>query len=92
LGNTCYNCFFKRLLPLNEFSLELIDNCLKLIVEYIKRIRKVDPEAKYCSINWDNLFPVGASILHSLIQVLIDKKPSNILRKLIKANISIGNA
>lgn len=76
----------KHYLSLNEFSPELIENCLKLVVEYIKRIRKIDPKAKYCSINWNHLFPAGASILHPHLQVLIDEKPSNRLKRLIKAS------
>lgn len=70
-------------LRLNEFSPELISNCVKACLEYLVRVYAEHPDVQYGLINWNHMFPAGASILHPHLQILADHRPTCYLEELL---------
>jgi len=71
-------------LGLNQFSPKLVADCIRACLVYFKRVSDKYPDINYCFINWNHLFPAGASIVHPHVQVIADHKPTCQLEELIK--------
>jgi UDPglucose--hexose-1-phosphate uridylyltransferase len=58
-------------LNLSEYSPALVENGLKAALEFLKKVFRTDPEARFVTINANYLFPAGASLVHPHLQILI---------------------
>jgi UDPglucose--hexose-1-phosphate uridylyltransferase len=63
-------------LSLDEFSPEMLGDCLKLCVNFSLRVYCKNPKVRYGSINWNYMPPAGASIAHPHLQVVADRRPT----------------
>ncbi len=70
-------------LRLDEFSPELISNCVKACLKYLVTVHAKHPDIRYGLINWNHMFPAGASILHPHLQILADNRPTCQLEELL---------
>jgi UDPglucose--hexose-1-phosphate uridylyltransferase len=78
-------------LPLERFSPETINDCICACIEYLTRVRRINQDVKYGSINWNYLPPAGASIVHPHLQVLADRRPTYLLEKLMQCGQTYRN-
>lgn len=70
-------------LPLDEFSPGIVRDCIRLCVNFLLRVHHKNPKVRYGSINWNYMPPAGASIAHPHLQVVADRKPTQLQRTLI---------
>jgi len=73
----------KHYMNLDEFTPELLGNAFKSCLIFIDRIKGMSPSEKYATIGCNNLFPAGASSMHSHIQVSVRSVPFYINEMLI---------
>jgi len=71
-------------LGLGEFSPQLVRDCLKNCLEFLRRVHAKTPEIGYCSINWNHMPPAAASIIHPHLQILADRSPTHYVEELIR--------
>lgn len=69
---------------LEEFTVTMIKDAFLAAQAYILKVKEMDKEARYASINWNYLPYSGGSILHPHIQVIISDSPTNYQRQLEK--------
>ena len=74
----------KHYLELKDFKRKMWENCFSTVIKFFKLIRKKDKKTSYPLVNFNYLPPAGASILHPHVQILLTKKSTPYLRKLIK--------
>lgn len=67
----------------NEISPDEIGDCLRACIEFLAIVRERDPGAQYGSINWNNMPPAGASIIHPHLQAISDRNPTRLQGELI---------
>ena len=71
----------------SEIDVKDIHNSLKVTINYFKWIHERDRKAKYPTINFNFLFPAGASIIHPHLQILLDYTPTLLMRIIIKKSL-----
>jgi len=85
----------EHVIPLDRFSNEILRDGFLVAQEGIARVRKKEPELRYCSINW-NYFPQsGGGLFHPHIQVVLEDTPTTshqrVLEGLRKYQIEKGS-
>lgn len=70
-------------LRLDEFTPELLRDCLVACIRYFETISSENPEIRYWYINWNCLPPGAASIVHPHVQVFADSNPTSFLKELM---------
>lgn len=73
-------------LGLDEFQEQMVTDNLSACRDYMLAVYKNDPEARFPMYNWNHMPPSAASIIHPHVQVLVDRKPTPYLEKLIEAS------
>jgi len=71
-------------LAFDMFTPDLIEDCLQAALQYFKLVQERHPEIKYWHINWNNLPPGAASIIHPHIQMIADAEPTLYLKELLE--------
>jgi galactose-1-phosphate uridylyltransferase len=71
-------------LKLEEFTPKLLRDGFKGGVQYLKRLREVDPSVKYPVFIFNYLTPAGSSIFHPHMQILARDRPFHLTDLLIK--------
>ena len=67
--------------PLPEFSRRQLADGLLVAREYVARVRRADPAARYVNVTWNLLPSSGGTIVHPHFQVNCDPVPVNSLRE-----------
>ncbi len=62
---------------LDCFPPEVINDCVKLSIDFMRRIHSRSQDLKYGSINWNYMPPAGSSIIHPHLQVVVDRNPTH---------------
>jgi len=65
----------RHYLRLDEYDPEILSDAFILALQFIKRVHKIDPSAKYVSIGCNCLYPAGSSIVHPHIHAFINSSP-----------------
>ncbi|MEM3677940.1 MAG: hypothetical protein QW176_07330, partial [Candidatus Bathyarchaeia archaeon] len=65
---------------------EAIRDCLRVSMEFLRLAREEDPEIRYGSVNWNYMYPAGASIVHPHLQVIGDARPTLLQEKLLEGS------
>jgi galactose-1-phosphate uridylyltransferase len=71
-------------LPLNKFEPKIWEDCIIGCIKFFKILKEKDKKAIFPSINFNYLQPSGASIIHPHVQIIITKKPTFYLDKILK--------
>ncbi len=71
---------------LHEFTTRQIEDTLTASIDFFSRVLKADKKARWPSFNWNNLPPSGASIIHPHVQLVVDKRPTYMTERLLKAS------
>lgn len=67
---------------LEQFTKEMIQNAFSACQSFLQRVKQVEKEKVYTSINWNYLPYSGGSILHPHMHVLVSDTPTNEQRKI----------
>lgn len=67
--------------PLAAFPRQPVVDGLYLAREYVRRVRRADPAARYVNVTWNLLPSSGGTIIHPHFQVNADPVPVNGLRE-----------
>ena len=70
-------------LGLNEYTPDVLIDCLGCAKEFIMRVHAVDPEAQHAAIGCNYLFPAGSSTVHSHFHIFVDPHPFDYVNKLM---------
>jgi UDPglucose--hexose-1-phosphate uridylyltransferase len=68
----------------SQFQPKLIADGVRASLRYFEEVLKLDPDAKFCTINWNYMPPAAASVVHPHFQILADKKPTSYLNLLLQ--------
>jgi len=68
----------------NQFQPKLIADGLRASLRFFQQVSKIDPEAEFCTVNWNYMPPAAASVVHPHLQILADRKPTFYLSLLIQ--------
>lgn len=71
-------------LGLEEYSPELVKNCMEASLDYLEHESKCSSFPLYPMISWNHLPPSAASIIHPHFQVMADRVPTSFTEKLIE--------
>lgn len=74
----------KHFMTLDEISPKLIEDCFSASLQCFELFHKRMPELKFWYINWNNLPPGAASIVHPHLQILADRSQTSFLKELIE--------
>ena len=74
--------------PLDGFAPEVVRDCVKVCVEFLRLVRERSPGVRYGSLNWNHMPPAGASIMHPHLQVIADRSPTRLQDELIRCSES----
>lgn len=66
----------EHLLTVREFPPRMLEDALRLSLEYFGRVREVEPGSEYLMLNWNHLPSAAASIVHPHFQLLADRTPT----------------
>jgi galactose-1-phosphate uridylyltransferase len=78
----------EHFLNLNEFTPEIYEEGLLVVLEIIQRIITFDPNAHYWQVSQNFLVPGGSSVLHPHLQVIGDPLPTNEMEWLLNGSSS----
>jgi galactose-1-phosphate uridylyltransferase len=67
-------------LSLHDFSPSLLLDNLTGVLDYIRRVARVDARVRYCAYNVNYLYPSGGSLPHPHSQVYVDPYPTTMMR------------
>lgn len=67
--------------PLAEFPRDRVADGLWVARDYVRRVRRADPAARYVNVTWNLLPSSGGTIVHPHFQVNADPVPVNGLRE-----------
>jgi UDPglucose--hexose-1-phosphate uridylyltransferase len=73
-------------IALDEFSPEIIGDCIRVCVKYLNHIRSRNRDVRYGSVNWNYMPPAGGSVIHPHLQVLADRSPTYLQERLIQSS------
>ncbi len=68
----------------HEIEEDILKDAFSLALMYLKRVEKQDKNVRFSSINWNFLYPAGASIVHPHLQTMADTYPSSKMEKILK--------
>jgi galactose-1-phosphate uridylyltransferase len=74
-------------LALRDFSPALIADNLAATQDFVRAVRRVDPNARHCAYNVNYLYPSGGSLPHPHAQVYLDRHPTTMMRLLREAGM-----
>ena len=69
-------------LSLDQMTPRLVADNLAVQVEFITRVMKHDPQARWASINANQMLPSGGSLFHPHMQAAVDRFPSTMQQRL----------
>jgi len=84
--HTAVVVFEKHYTPVESFTQTELEDALKAARRYIELAFKSDPNAKYCSINWNYMPPSGGTVIHPHLQVILDRYPTFMQELLLKGS------
>jgi UDPglucose--hexose-1-phosphate uridylyltransferase len=64
-------------LDLDEFSAEMVTDCMMAAREFLSLVHERDSDARYPMFHWNHLSPSAASVVHPHVQVLADVRPTS---------------
>lgn len=67
-----------------DFNPETIRDCIKVCMKFLRLANERDAKVRYGSVNWNYMFPAGASIVHPHLQVIADLRPTQLQEKLLR--------
>jgi len=73
-------------LDLDEFSTEMVADCMMAAREFLSLVHKHDCDARYPMLHWNHLSPSAASVVHPHVQVLADARPTSYQETLLEAS------
>lgn len=73
-------------LDLDEFSAEMVTDCMIAAREFLSLVHERDSDARYPMFHWNHLSPSAASIVHPHVQVLADVMPTSYQRTLLECS------
>jgi galactose-1-phosphate uridylyltransferase len=73
-------------LDLDEFSAEMVTDCMMAAREFLSLVYERDSDARYPMFHWNHLSPSAASIVHPHVQVLADVRPTSYQRTLLECS------
>jgi galactose-1-phosphate uridylyltransferase len=73
----------EHFLDLDQFSPTMIIDNLHATKEFLLSVYRANREAKYPIYLWNHLFPSAASAVHPHTQILVDRRPSAYLQRLM---------
>ncbi len=76
----------------NKFTPKLLEDCFQTCLKYFALVHEKHPEVKYWHINWNNMPPGAASIIHPHVQIIANPDPSPYLRTLLEKSKSYRKA
>lgn len=68
----------------SQFRPKHIADGVRASLRYFREVLERDPEAKFCTINWNYMPPAAASVVHPHLQILADRKPTSYLNLLLE--------
>ncbi len=66
----------QHFVDVGDFRHQNVFDNLWLAREFFRRVREIDPKAKYPMFNWNHLPPAAASIIHPHTQILVEEQPT----------------
>lgn len=69
-------------LPLGQMTPRLVADNLATQVEFARAVMRLDPEARWASINANHMLPSGSSLFHPHLQGSVDRVPTTFQRLL----------
>jgi galactose-1-phosphate uridylyltransferase len=76
----------KHFLTTEEFEEKQIEDTLLASLEFCRIVSSKEEETKHLTVNWNHLFPSGASILHPHFQITLDSRPTYMTKILTDAS------
>ncbi len=73
-------------LDLDEFSTEMVTDCMMAAREFLSLVHGSDSDARYPMFHWNHLSPSAASVVHPHVQVLADVRPTPYQHTLLEAS------
>jgi UDPglucose--hexose-1-phosphate uridylyltransferase len=73
-------------LNLDEFSVDMVVNCVVAAKEFLSIVQAKDPDAKHPMLHWNHLPPSAASVVHPHVQVLADVRPTSYQETLLETS------
>jgi UDPglucose--hexose-1-phosphate uridylyltransferase len=73
----------EHFLPIDNFSVEILRDGFLVAQEGIERVRKKEPELRFCSINWNYLPQAGGGIFHPHLQVVMENSSTTSHQKVL---------
>lgn len=72
--------------PVDGFSKEDITDALRAARRYLTLSFKADPQARFCSINWNYMPPSGGTEVHPHLQIIMDRYPTFLQELMLKGS------
>jgi UDPglucose--hexose-1-phosphate uridylyltransferase len=69
-------------LPLAKLTQPLVADNLATQVEYARAVMRIDPEARWASVNANHMLPSGSSLFHPHLQGIVDRVPTTMQQML----------
>ncbi len=73
-------------LGLDEFTHQMIEDCLTACLKYFKLVNSKHAGAKYWHVNWNYMPPSAASFIHPHVQIFVEPRPTPHEQRLIESS------
>lgn len=73
----------QHFLALDELTPDLLRDCLRAAIEFIKRVYIADSETAHAVIGCNYMFPAGASTVHTHFHIFLDSTPFDLVSGLL---------
>lgn len=69
----------RHFVPMAEFTERVLLDGLTASLDYIERLRELNPELQYGSINWNYMPPSGGGLIHPHFQPVVSHRPTQFM-------------
>ncbi|HPU35687.1 MAG TPA: hypothetical protein PL078_05845 [Bacillota bacterium] len=76
----------EHVVPLAEFSSEHLHNSFSLGLDFLKRIKSIDPSLPYQVMGWNYMPPSGGGLIHPHQQYFATRNPGNLFNDEFRAS------
>ena len=76
----------RHFVPMSEFTEQILMDGLMASLDYLERIRYLDSDLQYGSINWNYMPPAGGGIIHPHFQPVASLYPTQYMNKIGRAS------
>ena len=73
----------RHFLDLDEFTPDVLGDCLHTAIEFVKRVHAADPGAGHAVIGCNYMFPAGSSTVHTHFHIFLDSTPFDLVKRLL---------